>query len=156
MTAYGTATFRALPFFFFPIQELLYSLFLYIVEVFNHAHPVKSTVAFIKMGEIFTGIVCTFMTILDLIIQNKLALFLNESAFFIPRPATGTVRDSDSFFFNIIPESQVTGAYPAVHSTGGNQLFSHFLFSLVACITISNQVGKLYGIYSNPRVLLYT
>jgi len=61
-----------------------------------------------------------FITVLYLALEEQVASLLKESALLFSRPASTTVRHSDSLALNIIFESKVSAAYSAVHSAGSD------------------------------------
>lgn len=110
----------ALPSFLFPGKKLLDTILLDVLQVFNHAHPEKGAVPFIKFTEVFAGEIRAFIAVLYLPTQKERALLFEEGALFVSRSATGAVRHSDSLALYLIFASKEPAAYSAVHSTGGD------------------------------------
>lgn len=104
------------PLFFFGSDEISYAQFLYVPEVFHHAHSVPGSVAFVQVIEHGAGKAVAIGAVAGLAVHYLLTGFntARDPGFWfgtVVAPATGAC----------ISVPQVRTAQPAVHPAGGDQ-----------------------------------
>jgi len=125
VAAYGCSTIGAFPYLLLVFKESANAVLPDIFQVFNHAHPVIFSVAFVDSTESLAGEIIAFVAVFYLTVQQQVASLFEESAVFISWPATGTVRHPDALAFYVIFIGKVSTANGAVHTTGSNQYLIH-------------------------------
>jgi hypothetical protein len=74
MAADYLTTIGAFPPFSFPVEKSAHTVLFDIAQVFNHAHPEKSSVPFIELAKLMAGKVSTLIAILYPSAIEKLAI----------------------------------------------------------------------------------
>jgi hypothetical protein len=117
-----TSANRTFPSFKLLLNESIQSILLNVAEVFGHAHGIPGSVTLVEHFQALTRVSCAFVTETGACFLKKAAVFndtLQTTAGFmgVISAATGA---------NIL-FSQVGKTNAAIHTTGGNQVFVHFI-----------------------------
>jgi hypothetical protein len=119
------AAVRALPFLRLSLKKSTGTTFPEEFKILEHTHMVIFSIAFINAGQIPAGEISTLVAVFHPVADEQFAPLFKEGAFLISRSAASTVRYSDTPSFSIMFEGKVRNAYPAVHTTWGNQFLVH-------------------------------
>ena len=120
-----SATVRTFPFFSLFFQEFVYAMFLNEGKILNKAHAIECAISFVKMFQVFTGKIFAFITVFYLLVQQKIASFLEKSTFLFSWTTPFAVWHSDTFSFDIMFQSKVATANSTIHTARRNQFFPH-------------------------------
>jgi len=125
VTADYAAALRALPFLFFPFQQLTDSFPADELQVLDHIHTEVSLVSFIQMDQARAGEVAALKTEADFPVEQQVASLFDECTLFIPMPASAAIRYAEPFLFQVVLKRKVSRAHGAIHTAGSDQAGVH-------------------------------
>ena len=99
-------------------------MFLQVHEVFNHAHVVFCTIAFVQPFETLTRKIHTFKTEANPPIPKQVTAVAHMQAVLVPRPATLTILPVKALLFQVIYLRLISDTQAAVHATRRYEFFS--------------------------------
>jgi hypothetical protein len=125
-TDYSTTN-RTLPLFPLLLQEYFYAMLLNEIKIVKKAHVKESAISLVKMFQVLTGKIFTFITVFHFLVQQQIASFLEKSTSLVSWTTTLTIRYSDAFGFDIMLQGKVATANSTIHATRGNQFLPHII-----------------------------
>jgi len=119
MAAYYTATLRASPLLFLSFKESINTVISDVFQVINHAHMVKSAVAFVESLQPMAGEILAIVAKSHKPFPQQFTL-PSVVTILVARQAAGAVRLPKPLLLQVVLHRQVAGAQAAVHPTGSD------------------------------------
>ena len=114
------------PFLFLCSKEFCHAILFDKGEISKKAHPEKCLISRINMIEILTGILLTFITKYDGMMEKASTSFFQKRTFLIPGSTAFTVRYTNTFTLHVMLHRKVSTAYVTVHPAGSDKIFREF------------------------------
>jgi hypothetical protein len=115
MAAYYLTALRATPSGGFFFQKIRGAFLFYILKVLDHAHVVKSAIAFVERFKPAAGKFLAFVAEPHQPFPQQFATFFHEGAVLSAWQTTGAVPLAEAFFLQVVLHGQITGAQSTVH-----------------------------------------
>jgi hypothetical protein len=122
MTTNHTSAGGTAPFLLFILEELFHPVLFDRGEIFKKAHMKKRRISRIKLRELLTGKICTFITKLYGVIEEIRTSFFQKRTFLIPGTTAFTARHPDTFPFQVMLHRKVSTADVTVHPARRDKL----------------------------------
>jgi hypothetical protein len=126
MTTNHSSTGWTTPFLFLCSKEFFHAILFDDGEIFKKAHPEKRLISRIDMIEILTGILWTFITKYNGMMEKASTSFFQKRTFLIPRTTSATIRHSNTFLLYVKLHRKVSTAYVTVHPAGSDKILREF------------------------------